>query len=49
MKDHSPKLPIFYGVPQPIIESRSEKLARLPRELEQGTYQVDSEKLANTL
>jgi hypothetical protein len=48
MKDHSPKRLKFDGVSQP-LPSRAEKLARLKREIEQGAYQVNSEKLADML
>ena len=48
MKDHSPKRQTFRGVSQP-IPARSEKLARLHREITQGAYQVDSQKLADML
>ena len=48
MKDQSAKRPKFYGVSQP-GSARSEKLARLNREIEQSAYQVDSKKLADML
>lgn len=48
MKDHSPKRPICNKVSPP-VPAWEEKLVRLQREIEQGTYQVDLKKLTNIL
>ena len=48
MKKHSPKRPISYEA-FPSVPAREKKLARLQREIEQGTYQVDLKKLTDIL